>query len=148
MEELLNAGAPVHLQSHDGLSPLRAAAVNRNEPVLKFLLEYLRKSGEELNLDEPDLDGVPLIHTLLVLRDASMVTTLLEYGASAKARDSHGRSCAHIVAQVIFRWFSKVRSLIFDFLSGIFCCVTFSKVPTKKSYSSSIQKVFSDIRKF
>ncbi|EFO12503.2 hypothetical protein LOAG_16031 [Loa loa] len=51
-------------------------------------------------LDEPDLDGVPLIHTLLVLHDASLVTMLLEYGASAKSRDSHGRSCAHIVAQL------------------------------------------------
>ncbi|VBB35525.1 unnamed protein product, partial [Acanthocheilonema viteae] len=94
VEKLLKAGAPVHLQSHDGLSPLRAAAISRNEPVLKFLLEYLRKNDEELKMDEPDLDGVPLIHTLLVLRDASMVTTLFEYGASAKARDSHGRSCA------------------------------------------------------
>lgn len=102
MEELLKAGAPVHLQSHDGLSPLRAAAISRNEPVLKFLLEYLQKKGEGLKIDEPDLDGVPLIHTLLVLRDAPMVTTLLEYGASANTRDSHGRSCAHIVAQVIF----------------------------------------------
>uniref|UniRef100_A0A8R1U281 ANK_REP_REGION domain-containing protein n=1 Tax=Onchocerca volvulus TaxID=6282 RepID=A0A8R1U281_ONCVO len=100
VEELLKAGAPVHLQSHDGLSPLRAAAISRNEPVLKFLLEYLQKKGEGLKIDEPDLDGVPLIHTLLVLRDAPMVTTLLEYGASANTRDSHGRSCAHIVAQL------------------------------------------------
>ncbi|VDO29548.1 unnamed protein product [Onchocerca flexuosa] len=100
VEELLKAGAPIHLQSHDGLSPLRAAAISRNESVLKFLLEYLQKNGEGLKIDEPDLDGVPLIHTLLVLRDAPMVTTLLEYGASANTRDSHGRSCAHIVAQL------------------------------------------------
>ncbi|CAG9529739.1 unnamed protein product [Cercopithifilaria johnstoni] len=100
VEELLKAGAPIHLQSHDGLSPLRAAAISRNESVLKFLIEYLQKNDEELKLDEPDLDGVPLIHTLLVLREPSMVTILLEYGASAKVRDSHGRSCAHIVAQL------------------------------------------------
>uniref|UniRef100_A0A915Q871 Uncharacterized protein n=1 Tax=Setaria digitata TaxID=48799 RepID=A0A915Q871_9BILA len=99
VEELLKAGAPVQLQSHDGLSPLRAAAMSRNGPVLKFLLEYLRQN-EILKIDEPDFDGVPLIHALLVLRDPSMVTTLLEYGASAKARDSHGRTCAHIVAQL------------------------------------------------
>lgn len=102
MEELIKVGAPVHLQSHDGLSPLRAAAISRNEPVLKFLLDYLQKNGEELKLDEPNLDGVPLIHTLLVLRDELMVTTLLEYGASATVRDSHGRSCTHIVAQVLY----------------------------------------------
>lgn len=100
VEELLKVGAPIHLQSHDGLSPLRAAAISRNEKVLKYLLEYLRKNGEKLELDELDLDGVPLIHTLLVLRDRSMVTMLLEYGASATVRDSHGRSCAHIVAQL------------------------------------------------
>lgn len=122
MEELLKAGAPVHLQSHDGLSPLRAAAISRNEPVFKFLLEYLRKNVEELKLDEPDLDGVPLIHTLLVLRDASMVITLLEYGASAKARDSHGRSCAHIVAQVI----SFINNIGRKILSIKICLIFFS----------------------
>lgn len=100
VEELLQAGAPVQLQSHDGLSPLRAAALSRNEPVVRLLLDRIRENGETMVLDEADLDGVPLLHTLIVARHAPVVAMLLQYGASASVRDSHGRSCAHIVAQV------------------------------------------------
>ncbi|VDM97292.1 unnamed protein product [Thelazia callipaeda] len=100
VEELLRAGAPVQLQSHDGLSSLRAAALNGNESVLRFLLNYLHENNEALKLDEVDLDGIPLLHALLVARETNIVSTLLEYGASAAVRDSHGRSCAHIVAQL------------------------------------------------
>lgn len=95
--------APVLLQSHDGQSPLNAATQSGNEAVVRRLLDYIKRRDDILfDLNEPNLDGVPLLHTLIIARNINMIPLLFEYGASALARDSHGRTCAHIVAQVTF----------------------------------------------
>ncbi|VDM47327.1 unnamed protein product [Toxocara canis] len=98
--ELLSLGAPIHQQSHDGQSALRIAALAHNEGVVLCLAEHILEEGDKSELEERDLNGTPLLHTVMIAHDASMSAVLLSLGTSTAVRDAHVRTCAHVVAQV------------------------------------------------
>ncbi|VDK17475.1 unnamed protein product [Anisakis simplex] len=101
VEELLNLGAPIHLQSHEGQSALRIAALAHNEGVVRCLVEYMLKDESDANeLIEPDLESTPLLHTVMIARDTAMCCVLLSLGTSTAVRDAYARTCAHVVAQI------------------------------------------------
>lgn len=98
--ELLNFGAPIHVQSHDGQSALRIAALAHNEGVVRCLVKHILAAGDKTDLEEYDLDGTPLLHTVMIAHDAAMSAVLLDLGTSTAVRDAHARTCAHVAAQV------------------------------------------------
>lgn len=100
VSELLRCGAPIHLQSHDGQSALRIAALARHENVTRCIAEFLLSNGGPSDLEQQDLEGTPLLHTLIIAHDLLIASLLLHLGASTSVRDAHARTCAHVVAQV------------------------------------------------
>uniref|UniRef100_A0A9J2PTX4 ANK_REP_REGION domain-containing protein n=1 Tax=Ascaris lumbricoides TaxID=6252 RepID=A0A9J2PTX4_ASCLU len=98
--ELLNFGAPIHVQSHDGQSALRIAALAHNEGVVRCLVKHILAAGDKTDLEEYDLDGTPLLHTVMIAHDAAMSAVLLDLGTSTAVRDAHARTCAHVAAQI------------------------------------------------
>ncbi|VDM56257.1 unnamed protein product [Angiostrongylus costaricensis] len=46
------------------------------------------------------MDGTPLVHTLLINRQTAMAELLLTLGAFISAKDTHGRTCAHVVCAI------------------------------------------------
>uniref|UniRef100_A0A1I7ZIL4 ANK_REP_REGION domain-containing protein n=1 Tax=Steinernema glaseri TaxID=37863 RepID=A0A1I7ZIL4_9BILA len=94
--ELLDYGAPADAKSLDGDSPLRIASFAGNTEMIRLIASY-----PGVDLDDVDLDGNPLLHTLLSNgSDLSVAACLLDLGACTSASDSHGRNAAHVVASL------------------------------------------------
>lgn len=72
-----------------------------NEDVVRCIAKFIIKQDGIAGLEEPDLEGIPLLHSLIIARYLHMASVLLELGASTFLRDSYSRTCAHIVAQVM-----------------------------------------------
>ncbi|GMT18989.1 hypothetical protein PFISCL1PPCAC_10286 [Pristionchus fissidentatus] len=88
---LLHCGSSPSAQSLHGLSALRVAALAGHVKIVRMLSERVS------DCDQRDVEGTPLLHSLLISSQLSMASTLLSLGASPLSRDVHGRTAAHIV---------------------------------------------------
>lgn len=117
MQLLLDTGAPINLQSHNGQSALRSAALAGNDSIVKCLAAHVSVSGEKCDLNQCDLNGTPLLHALIVARNMQMVSLLLDLGCSISSCDSYHRYSTHFVAQAFFSIFN--RSEYFIIITGL-----------------------------
>ncbi|PIO58947.1 ankyrin repeat protein, partial [Teladorsagia circumcincta] len=90
VQELINLGADVEQLSLNGHSALRVAALSGNTKIVRLLAEHIT------DWEQQDMDGTPLVHTLLINKQTAMAELLLTLGAFISARDAHGRTCAHV----------------------------------------------------
>uniref|UniRef100_A0A1I7WF08 ANK_REP_REGION domain-containing protein n=1 Tax=Heterorhabditis bacteriophora TaxID=37862 RepID=A0A1I7WF08_HETBA len=90
--ELLNMGAPSTRLSLNGQSALRVAALAGNTKIVQVLAE------RTIDWEQLDMDGTPLVHSLLINKQTAMAELLLTLGALTSSRDIHGRTCAHVVS--------------------------------------------------
>ncbi|TKR68576.1 hypothetical protein L596_024540 [Steinernema carpocapsae] len=94
--ELLDYGAEADAKSLDGESPLRIACFSGNIEMIRLVASY-----PNVDLDDIDLDGNPLLHTLLSNdADLSAASCLLDLGACTSSTDFHGRNAAHVMASM------------------------------------------------
>ncbi|ETN70397.1 ankyrin repeat protein [Necator americanus] len=94
VRELLSLGAPVERLSLNGQSALRVAALSGNAKIVRVLAEHIT------DWEQQDMEGTPLVHTLLINKQTAMAELLLTLGAFSSARDAHGRTCAHVVCAI------------------------------------------------
>ncbi|KAK6047255.1 ankyrin repeat protein [Cooperia oncophora] len=85
VQELINLGANVEQLSLNGQSALRVAALSGNTKIVRLLAEHIT------DWEQQDMDGTPLVHTLLINKQTAMAELLLTLGAFISARDAHGR---------------------------------------------------------
>ncbi|VDO60891.1 unnamed protein product, partial [Heligmosomoides polygyrus] len=93
-EEVSSLGANVEQLSLNGQSALRVAALSGNAKIVRLLAEHIT------DWEQQDMDGTPLVHTLLINKQTAMAELLLTLGAFISARDAHGRTCAHVVCAI------------------------------------------------
>ncbi|CAJ0598062.1 unnamed protein product [Cylicocyclus nassatus] len=94
VRELLSLGAPVEQLSINGQSALRVAALSGNAKIVRVLAEHIT------DWEQQDIEGTPLVHTLLINKQTAMAELLLTLGAFSSSRDAHGRTCAHVVCAI------------------------------------------------
>ncbi|KJH52576.1 ankyrin repeat protein [Dictyocaulus viviparus] len=94
IRELLNLGANVDHLSLNGQSAMRVAALSGNTKIVRILAEHIT------DWEQQDMDGTPLVHTLLINKQTAMAELLLTLGAFISAKDTHGRTCAHVVCAI------------------------------------------------
>ncbi|GMR42082.1 hypothetical protein PMAYCL1PPCAC_12277 [Pristionchus mayeri] len=92
IRELVQCGSSPSAQSLEGQTALRVAALAGHESIVRLLSERVG------DCEQKDVEGTPLLHSLLISNQLSMASTLLSLGASPSTRDAHGRTAAHIVS--------------------------------------------------
>ena len=89
---LLEYGADVDAQDHEGSSALAFAVQAGHAQSLKFLLDY------GANADAPDDSGIPPIGIAVIYKHSPLLQILLEYGASVSFTTDTGQTLLHLVA--------------------------------------------------
>ncbi|VDL84079.1 unnamed protein product [Nippostrongylus brasiliensis] len=87
----LATSVTVHATDRAGNHPLINACQSDNE---ELLAEHIT------DWEQHDMDGTPLVHTLLINKQTAMAELLFTLGAFISARDAHGRTCAHVVCAI------------------------------------------------
>ncbi|KAK5985409.1 Ankyrin repeat protein, partial [Trichostrongylus colubriformis] len=98
----LATSVTVRATDRAGNHPLINACQGDNEEVVQELISLGANLLAEhiTDWEQQDMDGTPLVHTLLINKQTAMAELLLTLGAFISARDAHGRTCAHVVCAI------------------------------------------------
>lgn len=90
---LVNAGADVNTQNHEGETPLMIATQTRELETMNFLI----RSGAKLDIQDKDGDTA-LTRAVTDSSDPAVVTTLIKSGANLRMKNAEGKT-AIIIAE-------------------------------------------------